>query len=72
MTRLELRKLSPEERPMNYEQILQATTENRGHREVYEKPKTWTYWDSEIPRWYNAWKLEAAGDRKRPEGAMEE
>lgn len=54
MASLELRKMKPQDRPPNYQGILEAVDVHRGYNEVFVKPGSWTCWDSEIPRWYKA------------------
>ncbi|KAL8678988.1 MAG: hypothetical protein Q9186_004709 [Xanthomendoza sp. 1 TL-2023] len=75
MVKGELRKMKPEDRPPNYQFFLdrpddlrlhhQSTISGpeRYHRPVFGdiyRPDTWTYWDSEIPQWYEAWEKEHA------------
>ncbi|KAL8655751.1 MAG: hypothetical protein Q9226_002923 [Calogaya cf. arnoldii] len=55
-TLLELSKLNPDDRPQRYEEILQDLNSWWKHSFVsFQKPDTWTYWDSEVPRWYDEW-----------------
>lgn len=36
---------------------------NQSHNEIINKPDTWTFWDSEIPKWYKAWKKIALAEK---------
>lgn len=61
LTALELRKLKPSERSAEYEDLIDSLEREVAvyHREI-DKPASWTFWDSDIPKWYEAWKkLEA-------------
>lgn len=52
LTVFEVGKLAPNRRPRNFQQMLED------HVLQYislDKSCTWTYWDSDIPKWYEAW-----------------
>ncbi|KAL8976048.1 MAG: hypothetical protein Q9205_007875, partial [Flavoplaca limonia] len=54
LTRLELGKLKPSQRPPQYDRLLYGKSSKLGHKSI-ENPECWTYWDPEIPTWYHAW-----------------
>ncbi|MCJ1467351.1 hypothetical protein MMC07_005975 [Pseudocyphellaria aurata] len=50
LTFLELYKMAPEARPTSLQKSCLFTCMRN-----CKKPKSWTYWDDEIPRWYQTW-----------------
>lgn len=70
LTILELYKLAPELRPAPFRGPLYRTDENDryalyrmtagGFMRETGKPNGWTYWDDEIPKWYQAWRQSVA------------
>ena len=56
-TMLELRKLAPTQRPLNYDDLLRR----RGHidtaLEGFGRPASWAYRDDEVPTWYKAFEM---------------
>ena len=52
LTLLEVAKLNPSDRP---DPVFQRPL----HTTQINKPDTWTYWDSEISKWYHQWEVEA-------------
>ena len=64
LTLFELRHLKLADRPDNYEELVDFYNPVRLFLEPIAKPDYWTYYDSEIPRWYEAWKAELTGDWK--------
>ena len=56
---VQLRKLSPGERPFGFNKILGLASRLHDYP-VSSNPKIRIYWDSEIPRWYVAWEKERA------------
>ncbi|KAF2806278.1 uncharacterized protein BDZ99DRAFT_523738 [Mytilinidion resinicola] len=55
LTYLELRKMRPEERPQEFEQSIARDGEPQTrflYTWKFEKPAWWTYYDAEIPKWY--------------------
>lgn len=69
LTVLELYKLSPALRPAHFQGPLHATDEGERfalYRQMgnFSKPDSWTYWDNEIPQWYEAWRQSEAQSKK--------
>ena len=61
LTALELQKMKPSDRPVHYQILvdLLADGDSVHHYTILDKPASWTFWGSEIPRWFEAWqKLE--------------
>lgn len=64
MTGFELRKLKVIDRPPNYQQMVEEGF-NQSHKQIINKPDTWTFWDSEIPKWYKAWEKIALAEKAK-------
>lgn len=62
LTGFELRKSAANLRPPDFQQMVKEETI---HRIELDKPCTWTYWDSEIPKWYEAWEEKYGTERER-------
>ena len=69
---LELKKLDPTDQPEhidNYELLLSHPMRNLT---IYRNPETWSYWDDEIPKWYEIWedsttaRLKSDGRQRTP------
>ena len=52
LTVFEVQKMVPNHRPPNFGQMLE---DYALHNVSLDKSCTWTYWDSVIPKWYEAW-----------------
>ena len=53
-TVFELRRLSPRQRPANYNQIMQDRGDVENADVEFDRPASWTYRDDEFPAWYQA------------------
>lgn len=59
LTLLALRHLHPANRPANYHNICSDPKRvNEWPLAGFAKPDSWTYWDEEVPGWYQAWEQE--------------
>ena len=67
LTALELRKLKPSERPTEFQNLIDSPARDIAvHHEEIDKPASWTFWDPDIPKWYEAWqKSEAEGSERK-------
>ena len=54
LTRLELWKLEPSDRSRFYDEALAKTEDLHTYADKLKVPDTWTYYDDEIPKWYQA------------------
>ncbi|KAL8850110.1 MAG: hypothetical protein Q9221_004927 [Calogaya cf. arnoldii] len=71
-TLLGLSKLSPDDRPQNYEDIVERLGGWLRYFPIFfEKPDTWVYWDSEVPRWYDEWVKYSMSDDSVPSHHMQ-
>lgn len=56
LTLLELYKMAPEARPRAFQDQVEHRYALYGCMRHTQKPESWTYWDDQIPRWYEAWR----------------
>ena len=62
-TLMELRKLDPATRPLNYDSLMENGFGLYDQLHRFDPPEGWTYWDEELLKWYSAWmETEAAKD----------
>lgn len=56
LTRMELYKIEPEARPQRFQDTIGRVSAMYRYMESFQKPDSWTYWDDQIPKWYQAWR----------------
>lgn len=69
LTILELYKLPPTLRPARFQGALSETDQIDRvalylDMSEFQKPVGWTYWDDEVPKWYQAWRQAEAESKK--------
>ena len=70
-TVFELRKLSPPQRPANYDRIMESLADVDTANVEFDRPASWTYRDDEFPTWYQAFEKhrpERSAQNEKPEG----
>lgn len=65
LTVLELYKMEPAARPVGFRQGFSRHTAMHGCMEGTPKPDTWTYYDDEVPSWYQVWRQSEAELKER-------
>lgn len=71
LARMELYKVKPEARPQGFQDTIGRVFAMYRYMGSFEKPDSWTYWDDQIPKWYQAWRHAETAKKRRLESSTD-